>query len=326
MKIVHGLEALRAGALGAGGASVVIGTFDGVHLGHQRLIGAGVARARAGGWVPACVTWDRHPTQTLAPSKVPLLVTTPARRQELLAALGLEALVVLAFDESFRTWAPERFVTEVLVDGLGARAVGVGRGFKFGHRAGGDTVLLERLGERLGFRMETQDLLVVEGSPVSSTRVRAAIAAADLAGARRLLGRPWDVDGVVLRGDRRGTSLGYPTANIELDPSLAQPPSGVYAGRARTGGEWSTAAVNVGVNPTFASEAPVRPRLEAHLIGFSGDLYGRPVRVELWERLRDEIRFGSVDDLVAQMGRDVLATQKVVQGSPMGPAPDDLLL
>ncbi|MDQ3532463.1 MAG: riboflavin biosynthesis protein RibF [Actinomycetota bacterium] len=326
MKTIHGLEALRAEALGSKEASVVIGTFDGVHLGHRRLVGAGVARARAGGWVSSGVTWDRHPTQTLAPAKVPPLITPLARKQELLAALGLEVLVVLAFDESFRTWAPERFVTEVLAEGLGARAVGVGRGFRFGHGAAGDAARLERLGEGLGFRVHIEDLLELEGSPVSSTRVRAAIAAGDLAGARRLLGRPWDLDGVVLRGDRRGTSLGYPTANVRLGPLLAQPPSGVYAGRAGTGGEWFTAAVNVGVNPTFASEAPVHPRLEAYLIGFSGDLYGRPVRVELWERLRDEIRFDSAEDLVAQIGRDVLATRKVVEGSATGPAPDDLLL
>ncbi|MBA2274586.1 MAG: bifunctional riboflavin kinase/FAD synthetase [Actinobacteria bacterium] len=326
MRIIDGLEAMRTEAVGSTGASVVIGTFDGVHLGHRRLIEAGVGRARAGGWVPICVTWDRHPTQTLAPAMVPPLITPFARRQELVAALGLEALVVLAFDEAFTTWSPERFVTEVLVEGLGARAVGVGKGFRFGHRAAGDTALLERLGEREGFRVEAEDLLEVGGSPVSSTRVRAAIAAGDLAEVKRLLGRPWDLDGVVLRGDRRGTSLGYPTANIGLAPSLAQPPSGVYAGRARTGGAWFTAAVNVGINPTFASETPIHPRLEAYLIGFSGDLYGRPVRVELWERLRDELRFASAEDLVAQISRDVLATRKVVEGSPMGSTPRDLLL
>lgn len=314
MKIIGGLEALQAEALGLKGTSVVIGTFDGVHLGHRRLIEAGVHRARAGGLVSACVTWDRHPTQTLAPAKVPPLITPLARREELLAALGVEALVVLAFDEAFRAWTPERFVTEVLVEGLGARIVAVGRGFRFGHRAAGDTALLERLGKRRGFRVDAGDLLEVGGSPVSSTRVRAAIAAGDLAGAGRLLGRPWDLDGVVLRGDRRGTSLGYPTANVGLDPALTQPPTGVYAGRVRTGGAWFTAAVNVGVNPTFASAAPVRPRLEAYLIGFSGELYGTSVRVELWERLRDELRFDSVGELVAQIARDVLATRTIVEG------------
>ncbi|MDQ3785229.1 MAG: riboflavin biosynthesis protein RibF, partial [Actinomycetota bacterium] len=286
MNTIHGLEALRAEDLGSKGTSVVIGTFDGVHLGHRRLIEAAVGRARSGGWVSACVTWDRHPTQTLAPAKVPALITPLARKQELLAELGLDRLVVLAFDESFRAWTPERFVTEVLVEGLGARAVGVGRGFRFGHRAAGDTALLKRLGECQGFRVDAGDLLEVGGSPVSSTRVRVAIAAGDLAGARRLLGRPWDLDGVVLRGDRRGTWLGYPTANVEMDPALAQPPTGVYAGRAGTDGAWFTAAVNVGINPTFASAGPVRPRLEAYLVGFSGDLYGRSVRIELWERLR----------------------------------------
>ncbi|MDQ3752715.1 MAG: riboflavin biosynthesis protein RibF [Actinomycetota bacterium] len=321
MKIIHGLEALRADDIGSPGAAAVVGTFDGVHLGHRMLVEAGVGRARASGWLSACVTWDRHPAQTLAPAQVPPLITSLPRSQELLAALGLDALVVLAFDEAFRSWPPERFVAEVLAEGLGARWVGVGRGFRFGHRAAGDTTLLTVLGERWAFDVQVADLLEVQGSPVSSTLVRRAVAAGDLAEARRLLGRAWDLDGVVLEGDRRGTSLGYPTANIELSPSLARPPRGVYAGRVRTGDAWFTAAINIGVNPTFASAAPVRPRLEAHLMGFSGDLYGRRIRVELWERLRDELRFDSVDELLAQIARDVAATRKVVEGGPASPHP-----
>ena len=313
MRTIHDLATLGGEALGSKGTSVVIGTFDGVHLGHQALVRAGVSRARAWGGVSCCVTWDRHPTETLAPGKVPPVITVFARKQELLAALGLDLLVVLAFDEAFVTWTPERFVTEILAEGLGARVVGVGRGFRFGHRAAGDTRLLKELGGRLGFEVAVADLLEVGGAPVSSTRVRAAISVGDMAGVRRLLGRPWDLDGVVAAGDRRGTSLGYPTANVELDPSLAQPPAGVYAGRARAGGAWFTAAINVGVNPTFVPAK--RPRLEAHLLGFGGDLYGRRVRVELWERLRDELRFASVDELVAQMGVDVRATRRVVEGA-----------
>lgn len=314
MRIIEGVEALRAGVGGSSGTSVVIGTFDGVHLGHRRLIEAGVSRARTGGMTSCCVTWDRHPSQTLAPARVPPVITPFARKQELVAALGVDEVVVLPFDEAFRSWSPEHFVTEVLVDGLSARAVVVGRGFRFGHRAAGDTALLKSLGDRLGFEVDAEDLVEVGGSPVSSTRVRTAIAAGDVVEARRLLGRAWDLDGVVLQGDRRGSSLGYPTANVELDLSLAQPPNGVYAGRARAGGTWFTSAVNVGVNPTFASATPAMPRLEAYLVGFGGDLYGRRLRVELWERLRDEISFSSAEELVVQIARDVVATRKLVEG------------
>lgn len=317
MKTVRGLDALRKEAIGSKGSSVVIGTFDGVHLGHQSLIRAGMDRARAlEGW-SCCVTWDRHPTETLAPGAVPPLITSFARKEELLDELGLDLLLVLTFDEAFVAWTPERFITEVLSDGLGARAVTVGRGFRFGHRAAGDTALLAQLGERLGFEVAAAGLLEAEGRRISSTRVREAIAEGDVALAGRLLGRPWDLDGVVVRGDRRGTSLGYPTANIGFDPSMVHPPSGVYAGRARAGGGWFTAAVNVGVNPTFIPD--VRPRLEAHLLGFRGDLYGRSVRVELRDRLRDELRFTSVEELVDQIGLDVQATRGVVEGAADSP-------
>lgn len=313
MKTVRGLDALGEEAIPPTGSSVVIGTFDGVHLGHQSLIRAGLDRARALGVVSCCVTWDRHPTETLAPGAVPPLITSFARKEELLDALGLDLLLVLAFDEAFVAWTPGRFISEVLSGGLGARAVTVGRGFRFGHRAAGDTVLLAQLGERLGFEVAAAGLVEAEGRRVSSTRVRAVIAEGDVALAGRLLGRPWDLDGVVVRGDRRGTSLGYPTANIEFDPSLVHPPSGVYAGRARAGGAWFTAAVNVGVNPTFTPE--IRPRMEAYLLDFTGDLYDRWVRVELWVRLRDELRFASVEELVDQIGRDVVATREVVESA-----------
>lgn len=313
MKTVLGLNDLRGAALGLAGSSVVIGTFDGVHRGHVSLVRAGVAQARSFGGLSCCVTWDRHPTETLAPTRVPSLITSLSRKKELLGALGLDLLLVLAFDGAFVTWAPERFITEVLAEGLDARAVTVGRGFRFGHRAAGDTALMARVGERLGFEMTPAELLEVGGRPVSSTRVRAAIAGGDMGEARKLLGRPWDLDGVVREGARRGTSLGYPTANVELDPSLAKPPTGVYAGRARAGNVWFTAAINVGVNPTFVPAA--RARLEAYLLGFSGDLYGRSIRVEMWERLRDELRFGSAEELGAQIGRDVLATRRVVEGA-----------
>lgn len=307
MQTYAGLSQLRPPP---GGSAITIGTFDGVHLGHRALIAATVAEARRLGATPVLVTWDRHPAATLRPGAVPPLLTTPGRKAELVSQTGIGVLAVLAFDAELSRWPPERFVAEVLVAGLGARAVLVGQGWRFGHRAAGDVALLETLGRTHGFSARAVGLLQGPGGPVSSSRIRAAIAAGDLAGARALLGRPYDLDGVVIEGDSRGATLGYPTANLEVDPALALPPLGIYAGRARAAGTFHPAAISVGVNPTFGGRPGRDPaRIEAYLLDFSGDLYGEAVRLELWARLRDELRFDSVAALTAQMARDVEATR-----------------
>jgi riboflavin kinase/FMN adenylyltransferase len=288
------------------GTVVAVGTFDGVHVGHRALLASAVGRARAEGKPATVVTWDRHPLATLRPEAAPSLLTTPERKVELISEAGVDVLAVLPFDRDLARTPPERFVKEVLHQGLGATAVYVGRDWRFGHKAAGDLRLLHTLGEQLGFEAHGLELAEVDGAPVSATRVRAAIAEGDMAVAATLLGRPFDVEGIVLRGERRGTRLGYPTANLSLDRSLAHPPRGVYGGRARALGRWYDAAVNVGVNPTFGGDPDSSPwRVEAYLLDFSGDLYDQTLRVELHERLRDEERFDSVDDLVAQMAEDV---------------------
>ena len=290
-----------------GGSAVTIGTFDGVHLGHRALIAATVAEARRLGVTPALVTWDRHPAATLRPEAVPPSLTTLGRKVELIAQAGIGVLALLAFDDELSSWPPERFVDEVLVAGLGARAVLVGRGWRFGHRAAGDVELLCSLGAQRGFSARAVDLIEGPGGPVSSSRIRAALAAGDLATARALMGRPYEIEGVVIPGDGRGAGLGYPTANLAVDPALARPPLGIYAGRARARGAFHPAAISIGVNPTFASGGGVR--VEAYLLDFSGDLYGCDLRLELWARLRAELRFDSVAALTQQMARDVAATR-----------------
>jgi riboflavin kinase/FMN adenylyltransferase len=310
MRKLVGVDALTSQE---GGASITVGTFDGVHLGHRALIARTVDEAESFGGISVVVTWDRHPLQTLRPGSEPKVITTPERKVELIEATSIDTLVVLPFDKAFSQWSPERFVTDVLVK-LGARKVLVGSGWRFGHRAAGTIDLLHEMGAEHGFEAIELELAEVEGERVSSTRVRTAIAEGDMITARTLLARPFDVDGVVLRGDRRGTDLGYPTANLKLDRSVAHPPRGVYAGRAVTeGGISYTAAINVGVNPQFGGDPDTTPwRVEAYLLDFGGDLYDQSLRLELHERLRDELRFESVDALVEQMAKDVDRTRSLM--------------
>jgi len=296
-----------------GGSAVTIGTFDGVHLGHRALMARAIADAAGFGGASVVLTWDRHPAATLRPDRVPPLLASPERKVELIEEMGVDVLAVLPFDEELSHQAPEAFVGDVLVKGLGAGAVIVGHDWRFGHRAKGDVDLLAQLGRELGFEVAGAELQEVGGEPVSSSRVRRVVAAGDMESARDLLGRPFDVDGVVVRGAARGKGLGFPTANLEVDPQLARPPRGVYAGVAHLAGRAYAAAVNVGVNPTFGGEVDTSPLLiEAYILDFESDIYGEVVRLEFWSRLRDELRFDSVQDLVTQMGADVEATRRLV--------------
>ncbi|HEX2057058.1 MAG TPA: bifunctional riboflavin kinase/FAD synthetase [Actinomycetota bacterium] len=317
-EVVVGIDALRTPA---NGAAVTIGTFDGVHLGHRALIALTVAEARRRDLTPVVLTWDRHPAMTLRPDKAPPMLSSPERKVELLKETGADVVAVLPFDVPLSQREPESFVEDVLVKGLGARFVLVGHGWRFGRGRRGTVEMLEELGRDLGFDARGVTLEEVDGEAASSSRVRKAVTSGDLRLAERLLGRPFDLDGIVEHGDARGAGLGYPTANVAIDRSIAAPPVGVYAGRARAApagsaggpeqnGSWFTAATNVGVNPTFGGGGP--PRIETFLIGFEGDLYGQTLRVEFWERLRDEKKFDSAEALIEQMGRDVEATKALV--------------
>lgn len=294
-----------------GGVAVTIGTFDGVHLGHRALIEE-TRRAAAGiGARTAAITWDRHPLETLRREKVPPLLTTTARKLELLEACALDITALVAFSKALSQWPPERFVRDILVP-LGVVHVVVGERWRFGHGAVGDTDLLTKLGAAHGFTVTTLNLVKDAGEPVSSSRIRRAVAEGDMGSAAEMLGRPFDLSGPVVGGDSRGKELGYPTANVAVPRGMAHPPRGVYAGRASAPGVDAAAAINVGVNPTFGGDETTTPiRIEAYLLDFSGDLYGIDLRVGFVQRLRNELTFDSVEELIAQMKEDVEAARRL---------------
>lgn len=295
------------------GTVVTIGTFDGLHLGHRALINRTIAAAAEHGLESCVLTWDRHPALTLRPDTAPPSLASPERKVELVEELSPDLLVVLPFNTDLAAMEATDFATQVLARGLHARLVVVGEGWRFGRKAAGDTAVLSEIGRREGFDVDAVTLEQVTGDKVSSTRVRRAVSEGQLGLARDLLGRPFDIDGEVEHGDHRGKSLGVPTANVTPEPSLVRPPRGVYAGRARVGDVWYSAAINVGVNPTFGGDEATTPvRVEAYLLDFDADLYGHWVRIEFWERLRDELRFESSQDLIAQMHRDIDQTRAII--------------
>ena len=269
------------------GTVCTVGTFDGVHRGHLAVIRAAIDT----GLAPTAITFDPHPRVALG-NRVEM-ISTLERRLELLAEAGVEATLVVSFTPELQQLEPEEFCERYLL-GIGAEAVAAGADFRFGRRRRGDLELLEQRGLRV------LPVDVVEG--VSSTGIRAALAAGDVATAATLLGRPYEVDGVVVRGDQRGGTLGYPTANIALDASLIWPGDGVYAGFALD----HRAAVSVGTNPHYGG---TERRVEPFLLDFAGDLYGTRLVIQLWQRLRDQAVFASEEELVAQIGRDVEATR-----------------
>ena len=268
--------------------AVAIGALDGVHRGHRAVFEA----VAATGLASTAITFDPHPRIALG-NRVDLL-TTLERRLELLEEAGLETVLVAGFTPELQSLPPKEFAERYL-RAIGAEVVVAGEDFRFGVRRSGDLALLERLGFEISVARE------VEG--VSSTRIRAALGEGDVAAAARMLGRPFELDGFVVAGDQRGGTLGYPTANLRLEPDLACPSYGIYAGSALG----HRAAVSVGTNPHYGG---TERRIEPYLLDFDGDLYGRRLVVELWERLRDEAVFESEDDLVEQIGRDVEATRR----------------
>lgn len=300
-----------------GPSAVTIGFFDGVHLGHRQVIGRTVGGARSAGIEAVAVTFDRHPREVFSPGREPRLLTTLERKIDLVAATGVDRLVVLEFTDEFSRWTAEEFVDRVLVRGLAARHVVVGENFTFGYRAAGNVEVLRELGRADGFDVEGVGLTALGERVVSSTSIRQALTEGDLAWPERALGRRFVLDGHVVRGAGRGTGLGWPTANLRTLPRLLLPGEGVYAGRALHRDSGYRAAVNVGTNPTFGQE-PVH--LEAFLLDFSGDLVGEPLAIEFWQRLRDEVRFDSVTALSKQIGADVERTREVVSLADGGPA------
>ena len=273
--------------------SVAVGTFDGVHLGHRRVIEGS----------DSVLTFDPHPVSVVAPRHTPKLLTTAERKAELIAALGVDELIVIPFDAQFAARTADEFVDDVLVGALGATQVSVGENFRFGNRAKGDPELLGLDGR---FRTVVHPLLEVEGEVVSSSHIRGLLLAGEVARANRLLGTPFQLRGPVLHGDERGRTLGFPTANLVPDEALACPGHGVYAGLA----DGHPAAISVGVRPTFKTGRG--ELVEAYLLDYDGDLYGRTLKIDFLERLRGERRFERPEGLVDQMRRDVERTRELV--------------
>ncbi|HLU46345.1 MAG TPA: bifunctional riboflavin kinase/FAD synthetase [Natronosporangium sp.] len=303
---------------GWGRSVVTIGVFDGVHRGHQATIRHAVTQARERGLKSVVVTFDPHPAEVVRPGSRPAVLTEPARQAELIEELGVDALCVQPFTWEFSQLSPEAFVHNVLVERLHAALVVVGENFRFGHKAAGDVRLLTELGRRFGFSVESAPLVVEGGTVFSSTYIRACVAAGDVAAAANALGRPHRLEGVVVRGDRRGRELGFPTANLLHSRYAAVPADGIYAGwflrRGDQGGattftERHPAAISIGTNPTFAG---AQRRVEAYLLDFDGDLYGEQVALEFVAHLREQRAYPTVEGLVAQMHQDVAETRSVL--------------
>jgi riboflavin kinase/FMN adenylyltransferase len=295
------------------GGIVALGNFDGFHKGHQAVVGRAVARARAEGRPALVATFDPHPMRFFRPDSPWFRLTTMDQRARLLADAGVDALYVFRFDAAFAAAAPEAFVAEWLAGRLGAAGIVTGEDFTFGRNRGGDIRLLAALGADHGFTAEAVAPVADGGAPVSSTRIREALRAGDCETAARLLTRPFTIEAIVEHGDKRGRTIGYPTANMPLGRYL-RPRFGIYAVRGRLeDGRLLDGAANLGIRPTFE---PPRELLEPYFFDFDGDLYGQTLAVELISFLRPEAKFASLDALVAQMEKDCAEARLRLASSP----------
>lgn len=297
------------------GSVLTVGSFDGVHLGHQALLREVRRRAAAAGAAPVVVTFEPHPASVLAPQRAPRRLTLEVERKEILAELGAAHLLVLRFDPAMAAQSAEQFVRDVLLARYGMRELVIGVNHRFGRGGDGDSRTLPELGRKLGFAVSVIPAVVDEcGELISSTRIRAALSTGELAPVAGWLGRPYRFSGRVVRGAGRGRTIGVPTINLEgPPPDKALPPDGVYAARVEWGGGTAGAMLNQGPRPTVGD---ARRFVEAHLFGIDEDLYGRMVRIEWVERLRDIQRFASLDALRVQLGRDQERALQVLRRLP----------
>ncbi|WP_430783865.1 bifunctional riboflavin kinase/FAD synthetase [Actinoplanes sp. G11-F43] len=295
---------------GWGRSVVTIGVFDGVHRGHQAIIGHAVKRARDLDLQSVVMTFDPHPAEVVRPGSHPAVLTEPVRKAELIEALGVDALCVVPFTPAFSQLSPDEFVHDVLVESLHTAAVVVGDNFRFGHRAAGDVTMLESLGRTFGFTVEDAPLVSEGGLVFSSTYIRSCVDAGDVRAASIALGRPHRLSGVVVRGDQRGRELGFPTANLMADRYAAVPADGIYAA-------WFTGAdgvrrassVSIGTNPTFSG---TERRIEAYVLDFDGDLYGERVSLDFAGHLREQRTYDAIEPLIAQIRADVEETRMLL--------------
>ncbi len=303
MRLFHGIEnaAIQRPTV------LTLGVFDGLHLGHQLVMKTVVDRARAVGGVPTVITFEPHPRAVLHPESAPPLLQTFDQKIEALTVLGIEQTIVIHFDNAFARMRAEDFLRDVIVDRLHAKEVYLGRGFFFGHNREGNIDLLRRVSEQLGFLADEVPEVRLRGKRIGSTVIRQLLLDGRVNLARRMLGRPYGVEGPVARGDARGVGLGFPTANVQPHNRVI-PRRGVYVTATLINRQWRRSVTNIGVRPTFGDA--LEPSVETHLIDWSGDLYGDVLRVRFLHRLRDEKKFDSIEELKSQIERDVTRAER----------------
>jgi riboflavin kinase / FMN adenylyltransferase len=303
MRLFHGTDNAEI----ARPTVLTLGVFDGLHLGHQLIMQTVVERARAVGAVPTVITFEPHPRAVLHPESAPPLLQTFDQKIEALSVLGIEQTIVIHFDQAFAQIHAQDFLSDVVVDRLHAKEVYLGRGFAFGHNREGNIELLRQVSDRLGFRADEVPEVRLRGRRVSSSRIRELLHHGQVNLARRMLGRPYGVEGRVVRGAERGATLGFPTANLQPQNRVI-PRGGVYVTATLIDGQWRRSVTNIGTRPTFESAAG--SSVETFIMKWSGDLYGDVVRVRFLHRLRDEKKFNSVDELKIQIKSDVVRAEE----------------
>jgi riboflavin kinase/FMN adenylyltransferase len=286
---------------------LAIGFFDGVHLGHQQIIRQTITDARQHDGAAVVITFDRHPNSIVAPAHVPPLIYSLEQKIRTIRRLGPEALLLISFDPDFSHQTGEAFVRALASQFHGIQSICVGADFVFGHRRSGNVALLRKLGSELGFFVHGMAAVSLDGKAISSTRIRERVLAGDLDAAGQMLGRAYSISSRVIEGDKLGRTLGFPTANLDI-AGLVLPPCGVYAATVQAGGGTHHAVLNIGHRPTLNNPAPPL-RFEAHILDFTGDLYGREMEVTPIKKLRDEQKFCSLDELKSQIARDIQAAR-----------------
>lgn len=306
MKLIRTAKALGNGSRKA---CLAIGVFDGVHLGHQQIIRQTVNDAHQHEASAVIVTFDQHPNAIVAPDRVPPLIYSLPQKIRAIESLGADALLEIPFNREFSQQTGETFIRSLARDLGQIQSICVGADFVFGCKRSGNVPLLRQLGSELHFQVHGLAAVALDGQTVSSTRIREVIRAGDFDAAGQMLGRAYSLAGLVIRGDQLGHKLGFPTANLDTAGMLL-PPNGVYVAHARLGSQTHRAVLNIGIRPTIQNPTPA-PRVEVHLLNFTGDLYGQEMEITFATKLRDEQKFSSVDVLRAQIQRDVAAAREV---------------
>lgn len=307
MQLVRGLENYQK----HDSLYLALGNFDGVHKGHQILVNEAIAGAHQAGGRSGVLIFEPHPLKVLAPAMAPRMLVTLQRKLDLFAALGVDEVIIAQFTREVAQWSPQYFVQEILLKRLGVAGIYVGFNYTFGHKGAGNAELLSDYGSKDGFLVKVIPPVVIDETLVSSTEVRGRLEAGDVEMARRLLGYTPAISGVVVEGEKRGRSIGFPTANIQPPADMLVPQVGVYASMVKIGRQLHPAVLNIGQKPTFHDEYPLT--IEAHLLNFSADFYHQEVEVLLIERLRSEQKFPNVEQLIAQINQDIQAASRVLE-------------